>query len=72
MRPPRARDELRAVEPVYLDVPSKRIAGLVPMPGLRPSLGAGMQNTADCSTVLLAPDEDPGAGVLALVETGEN
>lgn len=60
------------VERVFLDVETKRISGLVPMPGFRTLLGAGMQKTADHAAVLLPPDYSPARQMLELVETGEN
>ena len=60
------------VERVFVDVDTKRISGLVPMPGFRTLLGAGMQKTADHAAVLLPPEYSPAAEMLELVETGEN
>ena len=60
------------VERVFVDVETKRISGLVPMPGFRTLLGAGMQKTADHAAVLLPPEYSPAAEMLELVETGEN
>ena len=54
-----------------MDVATKRISGLVPMPGFRTLLEAGMQKTADAAAVLLPPEYSP-AGMVELVETGEN
>ena len=47
------------VERVFVDVETKRISGLVPMPGFRTLLGAGMQKTADAAAVLLPPEYSP-------------
>ena len=47
------------VERVFVDVETKRISGLVPMPGFRTLLGAGMQKTADHAAVLLPPEYSP-------------
>ena len=61
------------VEHVLVDVESKRLSSLVPMSGFRTLLDIGIQKTADCSAVILAPSVIPQArGVLELVETGEN
>ena len=60
------------VERVFVDVETKRISGLVPMPGFRTLLGAGMQKTADHAAVLLPPEYSPAAEMLELVETGES
>ena len=60
------------VERVFVDVDTKRISGLVPMPGFRTLLGAGMQKTADHAAVLLPPEYSPAAEMLELVETGES
>ena len=58
------------IERVYVDVESKRIAGIEPVPAFKTLIDAGMQRTADCSAVLLAPDETPAHGGVDLVETG--
>ena len=50
------------IEHVFVDVDSKRISGLVPMPGFRTLLDAGIQRTADCSAVLIAPVKSPARG----------
>ena len=50
------------IERVFVDVESKRISGLVPMPGFRTLLDAGIQKTADCSAVLIAPVKAPARG----------
>lgn len=47
------------VERVFVDVESKRISGLVPMPGFRTLIAAGMQRTADAAAVLLPPEYSP-------------
>ena len=60
------------VERVFVDVETKRISGLVPMPGFRTLLGAGIQKTADHAAVLLPPEYSPAGEMLELVETGEN
>ena len=61
------------IEHVLVDVESKRLSSLVPMSGFRTLLDIGIQKTADCSAVILAPSVIPQArGVLELVETGEN
>ncbi len=55
------------VERVYLDVESKRIAGLVPAPAFRVLMESAMHRTADCAAVLVAPsDLLPGAGNLGV------
>ena len=60
------------VERVFVDVETKRISGLVPMPGFRTLLGAGIQKTADHAAVLLPPEYSPAGEMLELVETGED
>ena len=47
------------VERVFVDVETKRISGLVPMPGFRTLIGAGMQETADAAAVLFPPEYSP-------------
>ena len=61
------------IEHVLVNVESKRLSSLVPMSGFRTLLDIGIQKTADCAAVILAPSEIRQArGVLELVETGEN
>ena len=60
------------VERVYVDVASKRLCGIVPVPALRALLEAGMERTAGSSAALIAPSDSPVRGILELVETGEN
>ena len=61
------------IERVYIDVESKRISGIVPVPAFRALLDTAIRKTADCSAVLCAPSVSvPAHGILELVETGEN
>ena len=60
------------VERVYVDVASKRLCGIVPVPAFRALLEAGLKRTAGSSAVLIAPSDSPAQGILELVETGEN
>ena len=64
-------DERRALlapllERVFVEVESRRIAAIAPQPAFRTLLGAAMRRTAECSAVLLAPDEAPAAGAYGL------
>lgn len=49
------------IERVYIDVESKRVSGIVPVPAFRALLETAMQKTADCSAVLFAPSDIPQA-----------
>ncbi len=61
------------IERAYADVETRRIAGIVPVAPFRSLLDAGMQRTADCSAVLVAPSHAAARGeILELVETGES
>ncbi len=49
------------IERAFVDVASKRISGIVPMPGFRTLIEAGMPRTADAAAVLLPPEYSPAA-----------
>ncbi|MPZ99097.1 MAG: hypothetical protein GEU80_07110 [Dehalococcoidia bacterium] len=56
------------IEQVYVDIGTRRIAGLLPAPAFRTLLESAVRAAPDASVVLLPP----AAGGLGLVETGEN
>ena len=60
------------VQDVYIDIESKSVVGIEPLPALRTLLESGIAKTAGPLVALIAPDEIEGLESMELVETGEN
>ena len=59
------------VETVYVDIGSKRIVGIAPVPAFRTLIESAIGRTAGCPAVLIDPDEVGETQSMELVETGE-
>ena len=59
------------VEAVYVDIDSKRIVAIAPVPAFRTLVESAIERTADPSAVLVDPDEVENPEIVDLVETGE-
>ena len=59
------------VEAVYVDIESRRIAAIAPVPAFRALIESAIERTADPSAVLIGPDDVETLESMELVETGE-
>ena len=59
------------VEAVYVDIGSKRVSGIVPVPAFRTLVESGIGRIAGQPAILVDPDEVGVTGRMELVETGE-
>ena len=59
------------VEAVHVDIKSRRIVAIVPVPAFRTLLEAAIERTAGQPAVLISPDEVETLESMELVETGE-
>ena len=60
------------VETAYVDIGSKRIVGIVPVPPFKTLLESAIERIPGCPAILVDPDEVGVTGRMELVETGEN
>ena len=59
------------VEAVHVDIDSKRIVAIAPVPAFRTLIESAIERTADPSAVLVDPDKAETLESMELVETGE-
>ena len=59
------------VEAVYVNIASKHIVGIAPVPAFRTLVESGIEGIAGQPAILVDPDEVGVTGRLELVETGE-
>ena len=60
------------IEGVYVDMKSKRVVGVTPVPAFKALIEAGIQAAPGSSAILVDPEESGEPGSMVLVETGEN
>ena len=60
------------VESVYVEIGSKRVSGIVPVPAFKTLLESAIERIPGCPGILVDPDEVGVTGRMELVETGEN